>query len=227
MPAKIQAPDADNLIVRYQAGESLKALSDQTQISRRVIARHLSEHGISLRGRSAANTKRMSRLSHSERSTLTSAAHVGRRNMGGVRELNRAINVAYTRERNRLTQTATERLVMDWLSAHRWTCTPQKAIGPYNVDLAIDELFVAVEVRYATGPGSPLGRKHRQRVEHILDAGWHVVYLLINANHPLQETAVENLLAWAQTLSSSPSAKRQYLVLWGDGTVSAKASAKF
>ena len=67
----------------------------------------------------------------------------------------------------------------------------QKAIGPYNADLAIGT--VAVEV---LGGQWHRIKHHGKRLRYILDAGWDVIYIWVDAKHfPLGPGAAEYVIA--------------------------------
>ena len=54
MSAKIEMPDVQDWINKYQSGMSLKQLAEQTGISRNAIRRQFMEQGVLIRGRSEA-----------------------------------------------------------------------------------------------------------------------------------------------------------------------------
>ena len=72
MTAKRELPNADDLVNRYLAGESIKSLAASQGFSRQVIYRLFKERNIPLRNRSAAMYVRMARTSPGERIRLSS-----------------------------------------------------------------------------------------------------------------------------------------------------------
>ena len=65
MPAKIELANPRDLIGRYLAGASVKQLSDETSVSRPALTRLLREHDVPLRGRSAAERVKWTRIKQS------------------------------------------------------------------------------------------------------------------------------------------------------------------
>ena len=74
-----------------------------------------------------------------------------------------------------------ERVLDEMLQAFGHHPVPQKAIGPYNVDLAVGS--VAVEV--LGGEWHGYKPRHRERTEQILDAGWSMVFVWDTPTYPL------------------------------------------
>jgi very-short-patch-repair endonuclease len=96
---------------------------------------------------------------------------------------------------------------------------PQAAIGPYNVDLALTEPRIAVEVH--GGGYGPRARTNRpRRIEYLRGAGWHVVEILTRYGRPCPVTGdgADYLVAFAQEARRKPSAPREHRVVWADGS---------
>lgn len=206
--------DVPNLVRAYEGGETVLNLSRRLGVSRPVIVRRLHEAGIPIRGPKEAQTLRMARLSPDERQRITAAAHDAVR--GKRQTLEARINQAIGREKGGKSGSPYEQLLACWLRERGITATIQKAIGPYNADLAFDS--VAVEV-YGGG-WHDAGRhaaRARERFDYLFDAGWRVFIIRVEHRHRLMPAVADDLIAFAQTSGADPAGGREYRVVWGDG----------
>jgi hypothetical protein len=100
----------------------------------------------------------------------------------------------------------------------------QQAIGPYNCDLGAYP--VAVEV---FGGGWHWYGDHvaivPKRFRYILDAGWHILAVKIDAAFPLTSVTADYIAAYIQQARSDPSSRREYRVIRGAGETLASGSA--
>jgi very-short-patch-repair endonuclease len=92
----------------------------------------------------------------------------------------------------------------------------QHAIGACNVDIAIPELGVAVEVERRYG-----GDSHSmaaERLENLLDRGWSLIVVYSPRGLPIDaESVCKQIVAILQTVSPHPSGAGQYWVIGRDG----------
>lgn len=100
--------------------------------------------------------------------------------------------------------------------------TLQKAIGPYNADLAAYP--VAVEI--FGGNWHARGRhaaRFPDRVRYFLDQGWNLVIVWVldrrrwQSAIPLTPAAADYIASFVQLTRRDPSTRGQYRVIWGDG----------
>ena len=227
MSRKIEIPNLVNFVRRYEAGESVKALASELGISRIVFRRNLLAAGVDPRNRSQGMFARMARTAPNERRQLAAAANIGRRNVSPVRELEISCLQAQTKERTLAKAAPLEFDFMAWMIELGFACTPQKAVGPYNLDIAVHQPPIAVEIAFSSNPFSSRPRHHRERTEYLLNAGWHVCYILVNRMHPLRIQAAQNIITWAQLLSCNETNRRQYRVIRGDGEFVSSLSNQF
>lgn len=204
--------DASALLSRYKAGESELALAHVFGVSRTAVRKRLIEGGFEPRNRSKANSQRMRNLTAQGRKDLTSAANQTMR--GSTPTPEQQAKHAATFQASLGYDTVDEMTLMEWLEARGATCKPQLAIGPYNVDIAIHEPPIAVELRSrAAYPPN-----HRERREYLFDQGWSICYVFaMKRDFPLTEGAADYITAWAQELSRQPPIRGQYRVIGGKG----------
>lgn len=218
MTRKIEIPNIDNLIERYLSGETEQSLSKEWGIGRNVVRRRLIEHGITPRGNSEALTIHMRKLSKTERLAITAKAHAavrGRKQSVAEMELR-----AKSRESRKLGISVVETLLVGMLESKGIKgIVPQKAIGIYNVDLAIEPYRIAVEV--FGGHWHSYGRHaHRDaiRIPYLLNRNWHVIIVWVHAkNHPLTVDAANYIISYIQSISRNKPTACEYRMIWGNG----------
>lgn len=161
----------------YVAGESVLSVAARHNVSRQVVMRHLRLAGITPRNGHEAGLIRASRLTPLERKRQALAANAAKR--GKVEPEEQRERVALAREANGAGIGPTERIILQWLTDAGIEAKPQKAIGRFNADLAIDSL--AVEV---LGGGWHSSKKaHPRRTAYLLDHGWRVLFLWTEKRH--------------------------------------------
>lgn len=217
MPAKIEIPNIDNLISRYVAGEPEQKLAREFGVSRPTIRRRLIEFGIQPRNISQSMHIMQSKLSDAERLARAAKAQATRR--GQVDSDSVKAKRANTRERLALHGTEVETVLAERLRKSHYRVTQQKAVGIYNVDVAIESPRVAVEIFgghfHASGRHAA---RHHKRVKYLLDSGWHVVIVWADAKHyPVSDGCYDYLRKFANEMRRNPSPSRQYRVILGNG----------
>jgi hypothetical protein len=210
------------MVRRYEAGESEKALAVAFHIDRNGIRRRLLKAGVTPRGRSDAMYLRMSQASAEERARLAAAAHDAVRGKPHSKERLAAKALGIEKlGANGPNVSAAEIMLACMLRNAGRDVVHQKAIGPYNVDLAAGS--VAVEV---LGGQWHRAKKHRERLRYILNAGRDVIYVWVDGrNHPLGAGAAEYVVAHLEFRDGNPAAPRCYRVIRGGGQFVAEGSA--
>lgn len=222
MTAKWVPPDADDLVRRYVVGESEKALAEAFGVGRQAIRRVLLEAGIQPRNRSEGMFTRMAQTSPEERARLASAAHAAVRGRSVPRaEKEARARTMEARGASAHTVSPAELVFAGWLRENGLPVVHQKAVGPYNVDIAAGS--VAVEI---LGGGWHRAKLHGERLRYILDAGWDVIYIWAAArDYPLGPGAAEYVIAHLEFRDRNPAAPRCYRVIRGGGQFVAGGSA--
>lgn len=201
----------DALIVGdYQSGVSVAELSRRYEVSRQLVIDRLAAAGVPLRGRSEANRRLWETRTSAQRLNQVSSAHEAVRGRGRTwRE--KAFGALTTEYRRKLTEDESAlclRLEALGLAVH-----PQRALGVYNIDIAVPpvavELFSrAPNAHTSVTPGLP------KRLDYIFDHGW-AIYVAWSAV-PGADLA-QDIFAFVQLARSEPAGGRRYRVVWGDG----------
>ncbi len=225
-PKKIPIPQS--IRDRYLAGESENSLAKAMGVNRWVIRHNLIENGICPRGQSEAELIRWASMTKAQRAAQVAAAHAATR--GCSIPLARKIKAAMNRQVSPVANVSpTERALADMLEQRGFVITPQKALGPYNLDIAIDALSVAVEV-YGGGWHS-VGKHaatHPERCKHILDSGWDVIIVWVDRRrNPLTIGGAEYIAAHLESVRGLPTGRRQYRVINGDGELAPIRKSRF
>lgn len=216
-PAHNRMAPPDDLTTRFKRGDSVLAISEAYGVARGTVARWLDEAGCNQRTASEATTIRMGRLSPDERSRQTQAAHARIQAMERPDDWQEAI--ARGREHVQYggrTSPGTDALCR-MLTAEKILHVREKAIGRYNVDIALPTPQIAVEVLGGNWHGSK--EIHRRRTPYILNEGWHMLFVWATKGCKVSSGAFKDLVTYAETLRLDPPASSQYRVIRGDGKV--------
>jgi hypothetical protein len=177
-----------------------------------IILGCLRRQGVQIRDFSIAAVLRMARLTAEERKEIgrkTSATLSGR-----VQTDQERFNRAYARQKSLVVLGRGEEQFAEWLRARGLSPVLQKAVGQYNIDVAI--LPIAVEILH--GPASPLSRpQDREKIKDLLNQNIGVLYVWVNRTGALTEDAAEYAVALHDLAKRDPSTLRQYRVIRGSG----------
>lgn len=206
----------DEIRRRYVGGESVGDLMSAYATTQIVVDRILAKGGIRKRSGSESMALRMSKTTPEDRQALTAAAHAAVR--GKRQTLEFRCKIAAAREAKHSNVSAIESEMFDHLDGYEFSLTPQKAIGPYNVDIALDKPRIAVEI---FGGHWHAGGRHaartRQRLDYLRDRGWTVVIVWVTKGYPLKEAAAQYIVALAEIFRECPPGRGEEHVIRGDG----------
>lgn len=209
-----------DLVARYTAGESILALSLATGVSRPTVVRRLIAAGCTIRDGSEANTIRMAKMTPESRMSLTKNAHAAVRGVAQSEE--QRYKVASTIEAIGRVVSVYEAKLAEMLAARGVVVVPQKAVGRYNVDLAIAESRIAVEIFGGNWhAGGKHARRFRPRLDYLSDRGWHVVIVWCTKRNPLTDLAADQVIAIHERIRSGETIDRKEHVIRGDGYLAA------
>lgn len=205
----------ESIVADYMDGMSEKAVAEKYGVSRNVITRRLREQGIERRGPQLASALHAATLTPAQHRAKTRSAHDAIRGMERSEEWQ--CNIARGRERvgyGGRTSPGTD-LLCTALDTRGLEYIREKAIGRYNVDIALSAYPVAVEVLGGNWHGAKT--IHAQRTPYILNRGWHLVFIWNTSRTIIKPEAVDHIVAWAEELRVNPPSIGQYRVLRGNG----------
>lgn len=221
---RIELPVAE-IVELYNSGLHANELGRMFGVNRIVIERRLNEAGVQRRSPAEANRIMMAGRTREENIRNTLAANVAMR--GKPQPIERQHKIAMGRERL-LNHIGNDEFILWELLWDRCVpFTPQKAVGQYNVDVAINEFPIAVEVFggmwHAYGNHA---RRFRHRFDYLLDRGWlPVIVWTDKANWPIGPGVVEYLASLIQVFRRNEPLVRQEHVIRGDGNICAIGKA--
>lgn len=239
MAAIWHPPDLDDLVRRYSSGESPQQLASELGVSRHVVVAALRRAGVPIRGLAvvpatdemlAAYEGGESALAMSVRLGISRTSVTNRLRAAGAMMRGTSDNghnsyasrcrAALTKEVNQSVASPGEQALIDALGPLR--PTTQRAVGPYNLDIAI--LPVAVEVLGSDWHNDPVKLGHmRKRTEDLFGCGWNVLYVRSGRIAPSVELTDE-IAAFVEKSRRDPTFRRQHRVLRSDGSPSATFS---
>ena len=92
----------------------------------------------------------------------------------------------------------------------------QVAVGPYNVDFAIDG--TAIEVNGGAWHSVKSRRTHEaSRLNYILDNGWNIIVIWDTTHRPIDAGGADKVASLLQFIRDNPTHVCQYWVVRGDG----------
>lgn len=208
--------DLNDLRRLYEAGASVKQLAEHFGCSRGPVVDRLKNMGITPRTRSEAMLVRMANTSFEERQQLVKNANAAARHRVHTEEekIKRARRVYETKSN----VSSYEIDVMRALRLEGFTVESQFPVGPYNLDIALVECSLAMEIH---GGGFHASGRHAarrpQRLEYLFSRGWAVIEVWRVTPVTWNPVAVaENFIALSQLMRRDPPPQSRHWVILGD-----------
>jgi very-short-patch-repair endonuclease len=213
------AVSASKVIRLFKSGVGISGIAARMSCSPRPIERVLRDAGIPVRDRSAQQAARWQRSSWAQRRAMLVKAHAATRGRKNTRS--QLCKAASTRETNLLSWRVSsyERQLLRRLRSAGLRCTPQKAIGPYNCDIAVGRIAVEVFGGHWHWHGAHAAR-FKKRIREFFDAGWSVVMIHATADSPITQAVADHVIAAAKRADRSKSSGPEYRVVWRGGELS-------
>ena len=216
MARKIEPSDRDDLIKRYVAGCSENQIANECGVSRTVVTRWLREAGIVRRSQSDAERIKWSFMTDECRRAQVARAHAATK--GRVRSDAEVARSAASNFRNQTRKGRGEDAVAAICSGFGIAVEQQYPVGRYNIDVAMHELRVAVEVvgNWPKPGGGTV--PYRKRVEHLFDLDWCILWIDATNKRSVDTIAVgKHLLALADAARRNESVAGRQWVIRCDG----------
>lgn len=215
----------NDIIRLYNNGWSVLRMAKHFGCARGVITKRLLGVGIQPRNSSEATRIIAATLPPEERSRRASAAH------DAVRGKKKSVAFLFAKAQGvELSQSGISRIEIrcrEMLRERGIDSTPQKAIGPYNVDLALNAFPIAVEI---FGGGWHFSGRHlsryRKRIEYLLNCGYYPIIILVSRDYPLEIGAIEYIISFTESLRRNEPPSREDWVIRGNGEIATRAKSK-
>jgi very-short-patch-repair endonuclease len=208
-------PNLTDMLRRYVTGESENRLAQELQISRSTFRTRLLRNGIQPRSQSESESAKWSRMTARQRRRQVKAAHDAIRG----KPISRARALANAIGRERIAKISS--LEKQLIKLLPLKIVPQKAFGPYNLDIAIEEFSIAVEL--FGGGWHNYGRhkaRFEKRLKYLLDRGWSVLFIWVDKRkYPVTPVTAEQIIAFVEHCRRNPAPLGQYRMIRADGKV--------
>jgi hypothetical protein len=209
------------IAMRYEQGASVNQLSKELGADRITITRRLAAQGVKLRGHSEAEALKWSRLKKDRRKVERQCSAAWRAVRGRKVPPASIAKGAITRMKNLWRVGNWENEVAAALWAKNVPAIQQFAFDTCNLDIAIPEERIAVEIMC----GSPNRRylpKFRERVPHLVNAGWRVLFIYCSASRKWRDqfdpaVAAEDVIAFREFCGRLEPERSGYRVIRRDG----------
>lgn len=217
MAAKIEVQNLDDLINRYLSGTSLLQLEKEVGISRITLDRRFRKLQVRMRTQSETELVKWERIKTDRTLVERQCGAAWASTRGSIVSMASKIARAKTTSQRLLHVGAHERALMDVLIANGLSAKHQANCGPYNLDVSIHSLRIAVEIQTAYLNGGKSMRP--KRFEYILNHGWWLLVIYCPKRHGpyTGEVLAKHVLTFAEAVSRLPTFPRQYGMIRGDG----------
>lgn len=203
----------ESVVAAYVAGEGARDVAKRFGIDFGVVYKWLGERGVTRSG-SEASVLRYSRTTVEYRNAITAAAH--KANVGRVHLPGELERMAVTRQRELTVAAGIETPLKDALIAARLSVVPQRALGTYNLDIALEKLRVAVEIQCGCSYSFLYTEETRKRLEYVFGQGWSVLYVVTRGRGFVFPDVTKKVLAFCQIAGRGKPFARQYGVVRSD-----------
>ena len=212
--------DLSVAVERYIGGEPMTSVCKDFGITRRRLEMVVRDAGHVCRTLRQSVGLRYGRLTARERQSLVAKAHIAKKGQPAS---------SASQERRAQTMEATLQLASRadlilgvWLAQRGVTFTPQRAAGPYNIDIAIHEPAVAVEVNgdWHYFPGRTAAESKRR--DYLLNRGWLLIEVQLSktTSRPwkwLRPACADKIVSLLQQARQGESCWGKHCVIGGDG----------
>jgi len=201
------------IVSDYLGGASENAISINHGRDRSLIRRVLLAAGVSMRSQSEAETLKWSTMTGDARANQVSAANQAMRSQTPEFHHRSAILQAKAKEKSLSKACDMELLFIREFEKLGLVVTPQKAFGPYNIDIAIGSTAIEIHGTSCHPHNNPYFRK---RIVSLLKGGWHVIYVKAACKIDANRTA-RQVSRMIDLIKSEKSGVRHYGVVRGSG----------
>jgi transposase len=206
----------DEIVRLYNSGMPKRTIAKRFNVAEMVIHDRLKRVGIlPAASRSEATKIAMSRMTKEQRQAITKAAHDAVR--GSKRSFADLEKRAKGVEMSGKIASQYEADFADFLTKNKINFIPQKAVGVYNCDFAVNPVMVEL-----FGGGFHAYGRHKarlaDRIRYILNEGWNIYVIWVMSGEKIINPIVfDDFIAFLQKSSRNPSFRGQYRVIWSNG----------
>lgn len=213
--------DISEAIRMYVSGSTLEDARKSIGVPRRFLEKAIVKAGHTLRTQAQQLGLRYTRMSVSERRSITAQANIALR--GKKASPKRMERRARTNENTLQLASRADLILALWLVQRGVQIIPQKAVGPYNIDIAVEHLFVAIEVNgHWRHFSSSNAAAIIQRKKYLRDRGWVLIEVRLTSTHDrpwkyLRPLCADKIITLLDRISRGETLTSEETVLGGDG----------
>jgi hypothetical protein len=216
--------DLDDLVRRYQAGESALSIGRSYNVGSVSITFQLKKLGIPIRNNRDAALWRIMHEGPNAYMRGMRAAH--RKIDGRAQPWVQGLARARTREIKQIGIRESEQRLAGYLRELGYEVTHQKAIDIYNIDLWLPESEIAVEV-YLSGRAQLDSPLNSRRLIDLAYRGVTIVYVLATKTRNIDARAAQYIATFSQLTQRNPTLRGEYRVIRGTGQLLATGRDNF
>lgn len=207
--------DVDSAIDDYVNGMSEQAVAIKFGVDRGVIRRTLGKRVVQVRTAKEASLICWSNMTKEQRANQVSAAHQSIREKPSSFHKESAIKQAISKQssKSKVGKFEAEFIAELEILGHR--AYSQIAVGPYNLDISINNTAIEIHVNSAHPHNHVY---YRNRIVKLLKAGWNVIYIKIIAE-PLIKVTANNVSRMINLIESDKSSVCHYGMIRGSGEI--------
>jgi very-short-patch-repair endonuclease/transposase len=208
-----RAGDLSKAVERYVSGETMQKVAADFGVTRRRLEIAVRSAGYTPRTMLQAVGLRYTNMSARERRSITAKANIAKR--GRKASIASQERRARTLEVTLQLASRTDLLLSVWLAQKGIKFTPQKAFGPYNIDIAIEELAVAVEVNGSWHYFPDRSSTEIKRRNYLLNGGWKLIDVKLGKY--LRPSCADKIISLLDAMRQNETSWGEHCVIGGDG----------
>ena len=176
MSRKLIIPNFNDVVEKYRSGLSLNQISKDIGVSRRSLVRNFQKKGIHVRSYSESERLKWQSMKTDRTAVIRQLSSAWKARRGSKDTMESMIKRASTRWQRLTHRFLHEDSIASILKIRGLVFDQQRAIGPYNVDLAYYPTRIAVEIVCSQLPTKRL-KSYPKRAKYILDDGWFILFI--------------------------------------------------
>jgi hypothetical protein len=209
--------DAEEIVRRFVAGESVFALAQHYHAGLQTIRRRIREAGVPLRNCSEAGLVRTAQLSAEERVTPTEAAARARRARPSSEHALHRQAVARQRRWDERALSDAGHIIVRMLKSRGYMVDCFTPVDRYNLDITVG----AVAIEVLTNARCASSKREGQRLRRIMEHGYSVIFVHVDGRTvvPLYPKALQSIASFVAIRRRFPTQTNIFQVIHHNGAI--------
>lgn len=226
---RMDIPELDAVVSEYQAGKPLQVIAKEYGYSYGALRVQLKRRGVVPRNVSEGVQGYWKyRRAHSEACA----------DLDGAFSIDEArTKAALTKFEKQVNIHRHENEIADIIRDAQFSAIQQFPVGMYNLDIALNEAPIAVEICHTDAvnfnKGRTGNRPQKERIKYLCDRGWFVIYVIATGSGQAAKRTINvslirsELINWLARALQSNDLFGCYHVIWGNGSPPPRARYDF